>query len=213
MTVIVDRRFGTYNKFGTTNKFGASTLDTNLLWSVEVDWNADGVFDGTNEARYMRGIRVQRGRTRYIALDGQGFEKLQTGVCYIELDNSNGRYDGWNTASPLYPNVNYGKDVRIRVRDYVGGSFYPVFFGSIQDIQPFVDSNGDAKVTMTINDGFNFLRSYNPNYAIQQNITPGAAINYTLASVDWAWGRGSGGASFFSSLPLGTVHICTQCGM
>lgn len=187
----VDRRFGAWNTFGTSNQFGPSTLDTNLLWGVEIDWDDDHVFDGSNDGTYLRGLRVQRGRTRYVALDGNGFEKIQTGMAYITLDNSSGRYDGWNTSSPLYPNVGFGKDVRITVRDYEGGLTYPVFYGVIQDIQPRVDADGDALVVLTVADGFTYLRSYNANYAIQQSISPGTAINYVLNNISWPgrWGR------------------------
>ena len=189
---MTDRRFGTWNKFGTSNTFGASSLNANLLWGVEVDWDGDGVFSGSNEARYMTSIRGSRGRQRYITQDGHGFEKLQKGVYYITLQNETGRYDAWNTSSELYPNVNYGKDVRITVKDVSTGTVYPVFYGIIEDIQPYIDPYSmEAQVFVTVVDGWGFLRNYNASYPIQENITPGAAIGYVLDNIGWLsrWGR------------------------
>lgn len=187
----IDRRFGSRNKFGTTNTFGASTSDSFLAWGVEIDWDGDYVFDGSNEAKYMVGIRWNRGRPRYVTRNGQGFEKVNTGRCYIVLDNSTGRYDAWNTSSPLYPNVTYGRDVKITVRSFATGTIYPVFYGVIEDIQPNNTLDGEKKVTITIVDGWQYLRNYTARYAIQQNISPDEAIGFILDNVNWPprWGR------------------------
>lgn len=185
----VDRRFGTWNKFGTTNKFGASSgADANLYWGVEVDWDDDHIYDGANEDQYLISLRGSRGRQRYLALDGNGFEKIQTGMYYLTLDNTSGRYDAWNTSSPLYPNVNYGKDIKITVRDVSSGTIYPIFVGIIQDIQPQVDIDGNAQITITAADGWSILRNNNAYYPIQQNINPGTAIGNILGSIGWIYG-------------------------
>lgn len=188
---MTDRRFGSWNKFGTSNTFGASTLDSYMAWGVEVDWNGDYIFDGSNEARYMRNIRGSRGRSRYVTRDGGGFEKIATGRYYVTLDNSTGRYDAWNTSSPLYPNVTYGRDVRITMRSFDTNTIYPVFYGVIEDINPINNNDGEKKVIITVVDAWQYLRNYTARYAIQENISPDEAIGFILDSINFPsrWGR------------------------
>lgn len=185
-----NRRFGSPRKFGTSTTFGASTFDDiRLFWSIEVDWDDDGFFDG-NEVYYLQGIRTSRGRQGYVANNGIGFERQMVGRCTVRLEDNSGRFDAWNTSSELYPNVNYGKKVRVTVMDVSTGTTYPVFFGHIQDIDPLYNySTGDRYVSITIADLWTHLRNYNANQAIQQNITPGTAIGAALDSVGWQWGK------------------------
>lgn len=186
-----DRRFGTWNKFGATNKFGASSsINSNLSWGIEIDWDGDYIFE-SNEARYMTGIRGFRGRPKYVTRNGQGFEKLGTGRYFITLDNSTGRYDAWNTSSPLFPNVIYGKDVRITVRSSETGTVYPVFYGTIEDISAINSSNGEQKALITVVDGWQYLRNITARYSIQTNVTPTTAMGYVLDAIEWPnhWGR------------------------
>ena len=191
MTLTPDRRFGNINKFGDTNKFGASGTGEQLSWGFEVDWNGDGVFDGTNEAQYLRTINIDRGRKTYLKPKGQGLETFQTGRGTFTLDNSSGRYDPWNTAGALYPNVGVGKDVRVTVRDMSGAATpYNVFYGVISDIIPS-GYGADAYVSIYVEDGWAFLRNYTARVDVQTNITPDAAIGEILDYIAWPsrWGR------------------------
>src|SRR5512137_2514982 len=43
------------------------------------------------------------------------FEPVRVGTCSIVLDNTTRRYDPYNTASPLYPNVLPGRYVQIPI--------------------------------------------------------------------------------------------------
>lgn len=185
-----DRRFGYGRKFGTSTKFGATTTNSFCAWIVEVDWDGDGVFDGSTESRFMTGISISRGRKRQVDSTGAGFEQQSVGKASIELSNIDGRYNGWNTASVLYPNVTYGRDVRIKIRDLVAGTVEPVFYGVISDIQPS-GYGSDAKVTITVDDGWNFLRNYTARVAVQLGVAPHTAIGAILDYVRWPtrWGR------------------------
>lgn len=189
---IVDRRFGEWNKYGTSTKFGASSGFDSLAWGFEVDWNGDGVFDGTNEARRVCGFRCTRGRTAMLKSTGQGFETLRTGKAVITLWNDDGRYDGWNTASALYPNVSPGKDVRIRVRDMsqTGEVIQSVFYGTISDIVP-MGYDERPKVNIYVDDGWEYLRNYPARVAMQENVSLDDAIGLVLDSIGWEtrWGR------------------------
>lgn len=185
-----DLRFGTINKFGTSTTFGASTaFDAFLIWGVEVDWDGDGVFTGENEQAYLCGLRIERGRRNMLQTSGNGFELIQTGKAVITFWNDDGRYDGWNASSPLYPNVTYGKDVKITVRDAVTGTIEPVFYGVISDIVP-TGYGADAKVNVHVEDGWATLRNFNGSVALQSTVSIDSAIGLVLDSAGWParWG-------------------------
>lgn len=133
-------------------------MSDGLAWAVEVDWDGDGLFDGVNEAAYLLSApRITRGRRQMLRPSGQGFEPVRTGSAVITLSNHDGRYDAWNTSSPLYPNVDAGKDVRIRVRDLSTGTTYDRFYGIIQEINP-VGYGAEAKVVIYADDALRTLR-------------------------------------------------------
>lgn len=192
MTFSPDRRFGTINKFGTSNQFGASGIGDGLAWGFEVDWDGDGLFDGSNEARYLKTISIDRGRKKYLKPKGQGFETFQTGRGVFTFDNSSGRYDAWNTDGELYPNVGVGKDVRVTVRDMAStdATPYPVFYGVISDLVPSGYGTNPI-VTIYVEDAWAYLRNYTARVAIQTNISPDTAIGAILDYVNYPtrWGR------------------------
>lgn len=156
---MTDNRYGTF-KYGTTHKYGASSFPVAdaLSWAIEVDWNGDGLFDGTNESFYLiKAPSLKRGRRTMLRPSGQGFEQVRTGQATVVLSNHDGRYDAWNTSSPLYPNVESGKDIRIRVMDLNTGIVYNRFYGIIQDIVPSgYDTN--SIVTIHADDAMRVLR-------------------------------------------------------
>lgn len=154
---MADNRYGLF-KYGTSNKYGASSLSEGLGWAIEVDWDGDGLFDGENEAFYlMTAPRITRGRRTMLRPSGQGFESVRTGSASFQLSNHDGRYDAWNTSSPLYPNVESGKDVRIRVLDRSTGDVYARFYGVISNIDP-VGYGSDAYVVISADDTLRVLR-------------------------------------------------------
>lgn len=186
---MIDNRFGTF-KFGTSHQFGASYTWDALAWDISIDWDGDRLFE-VNESEHLDSIGITRGRKMVLGNLGAGYQKIQTGRGSIVLNNGDGRFDGWNTASPLYPNVSYGKDVRVRVRDLNGSADpYPLMRGFITDLSPS-GYGSDAKVTITISDGLEYLRNNAARVSLQEGITPEAAIGLVLDSVKWpgAWGR------------------------
>lgn len=171
--------------------YGQTAVVTGLLlWAVEIDWDRDNYFTGENEAGRMFDIKWTRGRKKMLKTTGQGFESIPPGKCTIKLRNNDGRYDGWNTASPLYPYVTYGADVRIRNVDQSVGVISDVFYGTITDIKPY-GYGGDAYVEIEIEDGGRYLRDYTARSPIVQGITPDTALGSILDAVSWPshWGR------------------------
>lgn len=183
---MTDRRFGVH-KFGDGSLFGPSDATSTLSYGVEIDWDGDGLFDGTNEADRMVSWSSFRGRQNLLRPNGAGFENVQTGTLTIVLDNSDDRYTSMNASSPLYPNVEEGKEVRFRVRDMSGSvSSYPVFYGRIDDIQ-----TQGRFCTLKIEDTWRVLRTGPSTVKVYQNITPDTAAGYILDSISWPtrWGR------------------------
>lgn len=185
---MTDRRYG-INTYGSGALYGTGD-QTTLAWGVEVDWDQDGLFDGTNEAAYMTNIHIERGRSSFIKPNGQGFEPVKTGRARIELSNSDGRYNGFNSSSPLYPNIIPGADVRITVRDMETDTRYDVFYGFVTDIKT-KGYGKDAKVTLYIRDALDYLRNYSARVAITEDAAPADAIDTILDYVNFPtrWGR------------------------
>lgn len=187
---MTDRRFGVGRKFGTSTKFGASTVESKIAWGIEVDWDGDGIFDGSNESSNLCGINVSRGRTSMLKDAGDGFEQIANGRAVLTLWNSDGRYDAWNADSALYPNVGEERDVRITVRDFATGAIEPVFYGTISDVVP-TGYDERPKVVIYVDDGWVFLRGYAASVGIQASVSPDTAIGLVLDDIGWPtrWGR------------------------
>lgn len=175
-----------YNTFKySQKKYGATSVDT-LLWALEIDWDGDGVFDGSNEAGLLTNVSVQRGRDFYLKSDGSGFEPVIVGQLSMILDNDDGRFDAFNTSSPIYPVVP-GRLVRLRVKD--GDDFYPVFAGRISDIRP-LSSSSPKQVSITAVDGKRALQDVDVAIDIQETIGLDDAISMILDAAEWptSWG-------------------------
>ena len=191
---------GRYNSFvyndGTL--YGESAITGILLWVVEIDWDQDKIFDGSNEAGRMFSIQWNRGRKKMLkqpSIQGNkaislGFETIPPGSCTIKLRNGDGRFDSSNQDSPLYPYVTYGPDVRIRNVNQATGAWHNVFFGTIVDVKPY-GYGADAYVEIKIEDGSRVLRANTARSPITESVTPGQAINNILSAVNWPahWGR------------------------
>jgi len=152
-------RYGTF-KYG-EKQYGATPApDVSLLWAFRVDWRGDGSYDvpgaPNNEAGKMTSLTVRRGRDHLFKQGGKGFEPYQSGIATVILDNEDGKYDPWNTSSPLYPYVSPGKFCRIWVRDVDASTNYGVMRGLITNIQPMY-RNGRPFTRITVRDALHFL--------------------------------------------------------
>jgi hypothetical protein len=175
-----------YNNFRYgEQKYGASNSQ-NLLWAVEIDWDADGVFDGQNEAPYVTAFDCTRGRQYYINADGDGFEPMSVGRCNLTFENSSRRFDPWNTQGPLYGLICPGRKAQISV-SYLGVR-YPVMAGYVSDIQP---ASGDySQAQVTILDGMQYLVENTVSVLLQKNISYATGIGLALDAISWpdVWG-------------------------
>lgn len=161
-----------------------------LRWGFVVDWDEDGLWD-TNEATRMVDINISRGRKRLLKPSGQGFETIPTGKCTVVLKNHDGRYDGWNPESPLYPNVSFGKRMQVIVWDKFWSEEINrrvLFTGVISDIRPS-GYGVDAIVTIHCVDGMDYLRQNVARVPLNESITVDEAIGKILDAVNYPYGR------------------------
>lgn len=170
-----------YNSF----KYGASVSDRqSVTWVFEVDWDSDGIYNGDNEAFYMRGLSVRRGREFYLNPSGQGFEDVKPGEMIATLDNQSGRFTPNNTSSPLYPYVKPGRRCKLWVfLNYSPYTVFYIFAGTISDIQP--GGVDDRIVTITVTDDFLWLDNKSLTDTLKQDTRVAQAITDALTVAGW----------------------------
>jgi hypothetical protein len=184
---------GYYTPLGTDRFLGKGADRLNLLYSIQVDWNKDGAYDGWNESRFLiPGTFISnRGRENYLRPAGDGFERIGTGVCTFTLENSTGRYSPRNTSSPLYPHLltTEERNARVLIKNGDSGELYEIITGQLVDFQPTSDGRGRQVLHMRIEDSMRYLRNREANIDIQQGIKTHEAIGMVLDDIGWPWGR------------------------
>lgn len=173
-------------------KYGPTVLEK-PAYAVEIDWNRDHLFDGTNEATYgLVSLTLSRGRKYLISPSGENFESDQTGRITVVLANPGGRYDGWNKTSPLYPLVAPGSEIRVRMRK-LNNQICTLAYGIIDNIVP-MQQDGNAVVRIECSDLWKYLRSPRSvvSIAIQEDVMANTCIGLILDAVNWRWGRNLG---------------------
>lgn len=166
-----------------------------LVWTVDIDWDADTNF--TNEAGRLLAISVRRGREQGITEDG--YTPVDDGVCYITLDNYDGRYDPYNAGGALYGYILPNRDVSIIAT--VGATSKVVFTGKLRDIRPQNVGN-HRQVRLSCTDGIQMLKAQRgdnldiqTDYKVSDAITalvgsivPVGTIEDNLDTIDYWWG-------------------------
>jgi hypothetical protein len=180
-------KYGTF-KYGDGTKYGAGEQTANLRWGFIVAW--DGYYGWGNEANRMVGLTVRRGRPNLLRGNGKGFEPFHPGTFTATLDNEDGRYDPFNTSSPLYPNVTPGKFCRLVVYDETLDAQYSLMHGIVKDIQP-IRQGSVERVRIVVEDGLDWLSTKWVYYGLTQNVAKGFAPAQILSRVEWPtahWG-------------------------
>jgi hypothetical protein len=158
--------------------------DSRQLWGFIVDWDDDGYYTGENEGERMIDFVLRRGREHYIQPNGNGFERYQPGEVSAVFDNYDGRYDPYNTSSPLYPNVSPGKFVRIMVKDGTLGTNYNIMRGKIYDIQQFSEGR-QRYARIIVKDGLQFLADSTVTTHRRNNAQIATIGRDILRACDW----------------------------
>jgi hypothetical protein len=174
-------RYGSF-KYDSGTKYGTAITTSNLLWTFIVDWDGDGYYSGVNEAAYMVDLKVERGRDSL--LSGKGFDRYDPGEAVGVFGNDDGRYDPYNTSSPLYPNVSPGKSARVLVKDGNTGTNYGVMRGTIADIQPFCRGRRQF-ARIVVRDGLRWLADRVSSVGLQSSQRVDQNIQDVLTAADW----------------------------
>lgn len=162
-----------------------------LSWLLDVDWDNDGLFNGTNEANDLTtgkgrllDVDVTRGRQFFLKSDGTGFESVAVGTMQITLLDLDGRYNPYNASSPLFGYLQQNQKIQVRCEDTATGTPYFVFTGTIDDLRP---NFGKWVSTATIyaSDGQKQLGVPVTNQNIYQTIRYNAAISQILSDAGW----------------------------
>lgn len=175
-------RYGTNTLYGTGAVGTQPTYTGELIWVCGVEWS--GSYSGVSEA--MLDYSMERGAGAYLSASGGGFEPQRVGRMTVKLDNFDGRYDPYNSSSPLYPNVAPGKKIFVDAVSTSTGTHYRRFTGTIDNIS--FDSLAKT-ATLDCVDNVQLLERDDvaPATMFQTNTT--SAINATLDAVGWGAGR------------------------
>lgn len=176
-------RYGSF-RYGSGERYGVSTVERQL-WALMVDWNGDGVYEYYNEAVYMMDLKITRGRKNLINSARSGFEPVGIGRMTVDLDNTDGRFDPFNTRSPLYPYVRPGVKIAVLTK-LTAGDIYPVFAGQIEDIVPI--SGSSKRVRLVAVDGLAWLADQDVEIFPTAGIAIDEAVALVLAAAQWPWG-------------------------
>ncbi|MDP8928677.1 MAG: hypothetical protein M3O70_08915 [Actinomycetota bacterium] len=155
----------------------------------------------TDVTQWVRSVRTFRGKQQ------ERDDHFQAGTATIVLDNTDGRFDPNNTASPYAPNVLPMRRIRVRAEanfytdtysDTYEGVAAPVFVGYIREWPQQWNGPNNAFVTVTAVDGFAILTNRD---------LPESVFAYEVAKIGpahwWRLGDASGTAAADSA---GSVH-------
>ena len=157
------------------------TLTSELAFTVEIDWDDSGMFDGGDEdvsAAALYPLQTTRGRQA-------ATDEFGAGSCSFSLRNRDGKYTPFNASSALYPNVLPGRDCRIQV-DY-NSVTYPVFRGAASPLG--MDSGVERPVVeFEVLDAFERLRLGRTNTAVLTDQRVDEIITAILDDISWPAG-------------------------
>lgn len=169
--------------------YGVEGAGTTLLWGLDIAWQTEGVYTGTNYAQYMTNCTWSRGRRQYLNQGGKGISMPEVGRCTIELDNDTGIFTPTNTSGSLYPYIVPGAYAKLRVRNGEAGTIYNVFAGKVISIEPLWGGL-NPKVQVVMEDGWRLLNDSDVNITYAANTTSSVAVASVLTAADWPdiWG-------------------------
>lgn len=177
--------YGNGTLYGTGDAQPCNNYTGRYIWVLEIDWDGDGAFDGTNEAdgRLIAPVSWRRGRESFVNRQGSGLEAIYPGELTLTLDNHDGRYDPYDASGVLYGRVPQGMAMRLVVYTVVAGvagTRYPVFTGFVSDIQPV---SGREEVTVTCVDEIETLQNQDISLPLMLSTYTGTAIRAILDQV------------------------------
>lgn len=128
-------------------------------YTVEIDWNGNGTFDGGSEdvSADVRSIHIRRGFPDVIA------RVAQVGRCTLVLKNDDQAY-----SPPLQANVLPRRLVRVRMT--YSAVTTTLFYGYVDSVEPDAGTKGRRRVVIECVDGIAILQILEVLIALQENV-------------------------------------------
>ena len=154
-------------------------------FDLAIDWNNDGDFSDPLETIDPTEI-LDRGTTisiEYGRDQARALAPISAGTrTPLELDNLDRKYSPDNTSSPLYPNVQSGRELRLRATH--ASVTYGLLRGYIDDFDEKTDLE-ERSVELTVIDVIGRLRDTRISTALYTGIRTGQAIGLLLDAYEW----------------------------
>lgn len=148
---------------------------------LEVDWDNSGTFDGGTEdvTAFCRGVRYVRGRDYASQLTGRAV----AGELVATLLNTDGRFNSFLAAGPMFGNILPGR--RVRLRSTVPGP-YTLWYGFLDTILPEPRHGALDTATLRAIGPLGLLNQREVVVAPSTGVLTGAAIGTVLDDAGWA---------------------------
>jgi hypothetical protein len=163
--------------------YGAAAVDRRLTWVLLIDWDADGVFGGENDARHIFSMESENGRQFYMRGDASGPEPVQPGKVTLGLRNHDGQYDPYNQFGPLYGLILPGVRFELSVQVEATATREPIMTGFVEDVRPVYGEADMVKMTL-VNELADFKGS-EIRTEVQTNIRFDDAVQACLDAFGW----------------------------
>ena len=150
---------------------------------VEVDWDNNGTFSGSNEVVTSRALHVEFGRGRDV--DSQLTGRSIAGTCQIILNNQSGDYNSFNSASPLTGSLLPGRLVQVRATGPTAGTLWR---GYIDRIIPKPSVKGLDTAVIEAIGPLGFVNLKRISLPMQITVNGGTIIGSILDQTGWPTG-------------------------
>jgi hypothetical protein len=149
--------------------------------------------------KYVERLTINRGRQREL-------DQVQAGVCTLDLENRDRRFDPTYVSGPYYPNVLPMR--RLRVRATYNNTSFPLYSGYVESWGQHWNTWQDAIVPVTAADAFKVLNlaQLNTSFPVE---TSDQRVNDVLNTINWTVG---GAAWIMGTSILGTTTILGPTG-
>jgi hypothetical protein len=158
------------------------TTASDAAYQVWVDWDGDGSFGGAYEDITERVISIEFVRGRDYASELQGASVA--GTCSIIVHNRDGRFNRFNSASPIYGNILPGREVRVIMQTSPEVSQL-MWAGYLQTVTPDPSIHRDHKAELRATGPLGLIADSEVTVASYNGILTSEAIGHILDSIGW----------------------------
>jgi hypothetical protein len=146
-------------------------------WTIEVDWERTGNFNGTYDDVTSRVMNANW----FLGMRKPYQDMGDDSMLELVLNNSDKRFSPENTSSPLSGDLAPFRPVRVQSND--GTTTRSHYTGWIEKIEPSVNQYGERQVKITCAGPMQFFKGVQTNIAIQENKRSDQIIDTLLDEV------------------------------